>query len=197
MRFVFFFQAEDGIRDGHVTGVQTCALPISGSSVARPAERAGAPRPLAHLLGELEPRNGFLIDLCRRLVEEGSGWVLPVMLEVERAQVLETLALVVVVEPEIRGPHVDPDPVGPPLVHRSCPYPMDQRGADALAGAVPADDEPGHVRGRFCQLGRRPQHVVAVLTAGDRAYQHALPVFHHPGQAVPDALRYPGVSLVS
>src|SRR5439155_3798503 len=27
----FFFQAEDGIRDGHVTGVQTCALPISRS----------------------------------------------------------------------------------------------------------------------------------------------------------------------
>src|SRR5437660_5913508 len=26
--FIFFFQAEDGIRDGHVTGVQTCALPI-------------------------------------------------------------------------------------------------------------------------------------------------------------------------
>src|SRR5690625_5575472 len=25
----FFFQAEDGIRVGHVTGVQTCALPIS------------------------------------------------------------------------------------------------------------------------------------------------------------------------
>src|SRR5690606_40375898 len=25
-----FFQAEDGIRDFHVTGVQTCALPISG-----------------------------------------------------------------------------------------------------------------------------------------------------------------------
>src|SRR5690606_39592113 len=26
--FLFFFQAEDGIRDFHVTGVQTCALPI-------------------------------------------------------------------------------------------------------------------------------------------------------------------------
>src|SRR5690606_39540838 len=25
---LFFFQAEDGIRDFHVTGVQTCALPI-------------------------------------------------------------------------------------------------------------------------------------------------------------------------
>ena len=28
----FFFQAEDGIRDRLVTGVQTCALPISGFS---------------------------------------------------------------------------------------------------------------------------------------------------------------------
>src|SRR5690606_39940189 len=27
----FFFQAEDGIRDFHVTGVQTCALPICTS----------------------------------------------------------------------------------------------------------------------------------------------------------------------
>src|SRR3989442_11395371 len=26
---IFFFQAEDGIRDADVTGVQTCALPIS------------------------------------------------------------------------------------------------------------------------------------------------------------------------
>src|SRR5437870_13902095 len=30
----FFFQAEDGIRDGHVTGVQTCALPISSQRAA-------------------------------------------------------------------------------------------------------------------------------------------------------------------
>src|SRR5260221_6788985 len=29
----FFFQAEDGIRDHCVTGVQTCALPISGRAV--------------------------------------------------------------------------------------------------------------------------------------------------------------------
>src|SRR5438094_8735232 len=29
MFFFFFFQAEDGIRDRTVTGVQTCALPIS------------------------------------------------------------------------------------------------------------------------------------------------------------------------
>src|SRR5690349_24987033 len=28
MPYLFFFQAEDGIRDLYVTGVQTCALPI-------------------------------------------------------------------------------------------------------------------------------------------------------------------------
>src|SRR5206468_5696481 len=32
--YFFFFQAEDGIRDLIVTGVQTCALPISGVDVA-------------------------------------------------------------------------------------------------------------------------------------------------------------------
>src|SRR5690606_40511451 len=36
MIFVFFFQAEDGIRDFHVTGVQTCALPISSEKYGVP-----------------------------------------------------------------------------------------------------------------------------------------------------------------
>src|SRR5690606_40505207 len=35
LSFVFFFQAEDGIRDFHVTGVQTCALPIFFSLALR------------------------------------------------------------------------------------------------------------------------------------------------------------------
>src|SRR5699024_6782911 len=34
--FGFFFQAEDGIRDRNVTGVQTCALPISQANVELP-----------------------------------------------------------------------------------------------------------------------------------------------------------------
>src|SRR5260370_6694872 len=37
--FVFFFQAEDGIRDSSVTGVQTCALPISTIERAFSARR--------------------------------------------------------------------------------------------------------------------------------------------------------------
>src|SRR5699024_12146942 len=35
--FFFFFQAEDGIRDRNVTGVQTCALPISAATSATAA----------------------------------------------------------------------------------------------------------------------------------------------------------------
>src|SRR5689334_23777466 len=41
--FFFFFQAEDGIRDGTVTGVQTCALPISDDLV-QPAHRCALSR---------------------------------------------------------------------------------------------------------------------------------------------------------
>src|SRR6266508_5864087 len=42
MIFFFFFQAEDGIRDGHVTGVQTCALPIW--VLRRPVQLSGRRR---------------------------------------------------------------------------------------------------------------------------------------------------------
>src|SRR3989442_8852590 len=45
--FFFFFQAEDGIRDADVTGVQTCALPIS-------VERLGLAGP--HLVHDDEVR---------------------------------------------------------------------------------------------------------------------------------------------
>src|SRR5690606_40163494 len=42
----YFFQAEDGIRDFHVTGVQTCALPISpdlsGTDPGQPQPHRGA-----------------------------------------------------------------------------------------------------------------------------------------------------------
>src|SRR5437867_4626662 len=39
---LFFFQAEDGIRDRTVTGVQTCALPISRRRAAAVRRRAGS-----------------------------------------------------------------------------------------------------------------------------------------------------------
>src|SRR6266446_10769441 len=39
--FYFFFQAEDGIRDYKVTGVQTCALPISFPGLGKRTSLAG------------------------------------------------------------------------------------------------------------------------------------------------------------
>src|SRR5437870_13756002 len=48
---VFFFQAEDGIRDGHVTGVQTCALPIYGQLLLIPQG--------SRILGEVKPVANF------------------------------------------------------------------------------------------------------------------------------------------
>src|SRR6478736_5029052 len=46
-RFCFFFQAEDGIRDLTVTGVQTCALPISRDRRSQPGRPARSRRPTA------------------------------------------------------------------------------------------------------------------------------------------------------
>src|SRR3712207_8427262 len=58
---VFFFQAEDGIRDIGVTGVQTCALPIydlAGALAVLDADTAGVLRD-----GRLALRHAGLEDL--------------------------------------------------------------------------------------------------------------------------------------
>src|SRR5256884_3709750 len=55
--FFFFFQAEDGIRDVAVTGVQTCALPIF--------YRVLKPGGTIAILEFAEPPQGFLGDLYR------------------------------------------------------------------------------------------------------------------------------------
>src|SRR6266513_5067021 len=61
MSYFFFFQADDGIRDRNVTGVQTCALPISEARVpdrsAAPPERDGDPlRSAVHAVQRSEER---------------------------------------------------------------------------------------------------------------------------------------------
>src|SRR3712207_7126570 len=58
---MFFFQAEDGIRDIGVTGVQTCALPISNKHglarfyPAEPGERAMVDNAMFYLVGTFYP----------------------------------------------------------------------------------------------------------------------------------------------
>src|SRR2546422_3592349 len=78
----FFFQAEDGIRDVAVTGVQTCALPICDWSAMRLATiftlsslaksiTSGAPRPSAMSCRSEERREGKSVDLGgRRIIKK-------------------------------------------------------------------------------------------------------------------------------
>src|SRR5690606_20256002 len=72
-RVVFFFQAEDGIRDFHVTGVQTCALPILHYSLLLPRKivfgwgRRTQAGELARSLG----RRAWIVSGSRTLQREG------------------------------------------------------------------------------------------------------------------------------
>src|SRR5690606_40529682 len=71
----FFFQAEDGIRDFHVTGVQTCALPISPHQAhemtadtleapAVSASSAAPPHPAREFWGYFSANHGAVAGLA-------------------------------------------------------------------------------------------------------------------------------------
>src|SRR3712207_8510846 len=74
-----FFQAEDGIRDIGVTGVQTCALPIwrgaPRSASRRRSRRVGSPSPAAGEVASdaLEPRGDQVGELFAVLEGEERG----------------------------------------------------------------------------------------------------------------------------
>src|SRR5690606_40127179 len=68
-RHAFFFQAEDGIRDFHVTGVQTCALPIYYVQYARSsAIRLGEPPVLT-----VDMARGDAVDQLRSRRDDAHG----------------------------------------------------------------------------------------------------------------------------
>src|SRR5207302_6627385 len=77
----FFFQAEDGIRDFHVTGVQTCALPISGENWTR---ITSDPRPALRIGGgdlpvpRVDPKNPDIVYsssiVTMRSTDGGKTW---------------------------------------------------------------------------------------------------------------------------
>src|SRR5258708_15982687 len=81
--FFFFFQAEDGIRDDLVTGVQTCALPISPDArrgfildgfPRTPGQAAALDAMLARLGTPLERCVALTVDeeqIVRRLIKIG------------------------------------------------------------------------------------------------------------------------------
>src|SRR5207245_4480925 len=66
----FFFQAEDGIRDATVTGVQTCALPICSAmrsklpaSISNRQDKMGFPVPLHEWITSPGPVRDFVRDV--------------------------------------------------------------------------------------------------------------------------------------
>src|SRR5690606_41960501 len=68
----FLFQAEDGIRSFHVTGVQTCALPISQHVVPLPPELAGDHIVLLEIFARL-------LDASLEILQPASCFILPVV----------------------------------------------------------------------------------------------------------------------
>src|SRR5690606_40645720 len=83
-----FFQAEDGIRDFHVTGVQTCALPISfapsspafdgGTSCAVVVDQRYVPRDGSCDIGAFELTDFTTVKVAvaaSQTVDKADGWV--------------------------------------------------------------------------------------------------------------------------
>src|SRR5207237_6624497 len=68
---IFFFQAEDGIRDSSVTGVQTCALPICSRRNA--SLRKLLRRSFRHLSRDSFLNDAFLRELARLTWRQRNG----------------------------------------------------------------------------------------------------------------------------
>src|SRR5260221_10739767 len=65
--FFFFFQAEDGIRDHCVTGVQTCALPICGGGGRRGSRRRHSAKRTARGHAQVLPRSRRSLGRQRKI----------------------------------------------------------------------------------------------------------------------------------
>src|SRR5437016_6938641 len=73
MLFFFFFQAEDGIRDWSVTGVQTCALPICPHLLAAHHEAVAVGLGARPERGQVAPGAGLAEELAPELVGGEDG----------------------------------------------------------------------------------------------------------------------------
>src|SRR5690606_36329468 len=163
----FFFQAEDGIRDFHVTGVQTCALPIYGAAPPGQAVheleiepstsqelRAELPAPLGAEAREVRLALGEGRDTTEGAVSARAITPVPGR-EVHLRAVRQLLPVGDVIALEMQGAALR-DPPGQiaarlrPLLH----VPRQQRGRERAepAGAAPARGGPPPAAAR----GRRP-----------------------------------------
>src|SRR5438309_939588 len=72
---LFFFQAEDGIRDGTVTGVQTCALPIYRRQQFTVGAACRAHMDVHHATVMAAGRHEIGRASCRERMEESAVWL--------------------------------------------------------------------------------------------------------------------------
>src|SRR5690606_41100131 len=71
--FIFYLQSEDGIRVFHVTGVQTCALPISGpTTVTRRGWNASVPATTPSSRSSPRSSHARLTSMTRASAEIGA-----------------------------------------------------------------------------------------------------------------------------
>src|SRR2546425_2855462 len=74
MLFFFFFQAEDGIRDKLVTGVQTCALPICGSAGGtKSVSVSGGPSTYAAAVSGMTSSGTVIASIAAGVAQDAAG----------------------------------------------------------------------------------------------------------------------------
>src|SRR5690625_7412896 len=83
--YFFFFQAEDGIRDGHVTGVQTCALPILAST------KVTITKPLIHSLSYWLINGFVIVTFVLAILSKSAGTPSEIALKYENKALAEHL----------------------------------------------------------------------------------------------------------
>src|SRR5438552_7118959 len=166
----FFFQAEDGIRDDLVTGVQTCALPIYGGGVcpARRVSRPRGPRYKRESISEQDKLHlhdrlaGARVELGDERLVAGRGHA---DVEVERPAgvAAREVRLVAVVPRAVRA--LGPTVLGVVVAARVGRPPLElgsgQRSAALRRRDSPRDDEPatGDRALRGVRLVKRTEHV--------------------------------------
>src|SRR5712664_4793532 len=157
--FFFFFQAEDGIRDLIVTGVQTCALPIS----LQPTLRAGAWQVTVavHAAKQIIAVWPGLHELVYGLaVDIGSTTIAAQLCDLATGEVVASAGIM---NPQIR--------FGEDLMSRVSYVMMHDEGGHELTAAIRAG-----LREVLDQLvtaaGVEPERVVDVVLVGN-------PIMHH------------------
>src|SRR6266852_9552294 len=91
--FFFFFQAEDGIRDATVTGVQTCALPISVEECRVLELGCGAGGNIVPMAFGLRGSRFVGIDLAEGAISQGQEMIRALELNNVTLQQLDLMAL--------------------------------------------------------------------------------------------------------